>query len=198
MQQASTGFLKAGIVALALAGAGIIGIVGPGMAASGGGGSGGGSSGGSSSGGSSNDTTCNAGWEWDKAKQLCVRKKAELMNDKELYAEGRALAVDGHYKEALALLETIKNKHDAMVLTMIGYSKRKLGDVDTGMAFYQQALAIEPDNINTREYLGEGYVILGRMDLAQAQLDRIEKVCGTSCEQYEDLSTAMATGTGWQ
>lgn len=189
MKQAATGFMKAGIVALTLAGAAIVSIVGPGMAASGG----------SSGSSSSTDTpACNAGWVWDKKQQLCVRKESGLVGDKELYAQGRALAVDGHYKEALALLEAIRNKHDAMVLTMIGYSKRKLGDVDTGMAFYQQALAIEPDNINTREYLGEGYVILGRMDLAQAQLDRIEKVCGTNCEQYEDLSTAMNTGTGWQ
>lgn len=195
MKQQSTGLMKAGILALALAGASLIGV-GPGFAASGGGG--GGSSGGGSSSGSSNETTCNAGWEWDQAKQLCVRKDSSLMDDRELYVAGRALAKDGQYQEALALLQAIGNKHDAMVLTMIGYSKRKLGDVDTGIDFYHQALAIEPDNINTREYLGEGYVSLGRMDLAQVQLDRIEQVCGTTCEQYEDLSAAMATGTGWQ
>jgi tetratricopeptide (TPR) repeat protein len=189
MKTASTGILKAGLFAIALAGAGVLAASAPGFAASEGGG---GSSGGSS------ETKCNPGWEFDSSKGICVRKKAELMDDKELYAAGRQLALDGQYEEALTLLGRIADQHDAKVLTMIGYSTRKLGNVDAGIAYYHQALAIEPDNINTREYLGEGYVSLGRMDLAQVQLDRIEKVCGTSCEQYEDLAKAMATGNAWQ
>jgi hypothetical protein len=38
---------------------------------------------------------------------------------------------------------------------------------------------------------------MGRIDLAQVQLDRIEAICGTGCEQYAALSMAMETGTNW-
>jgi hypothetical protein len=32
------------------------------------------------------------------------------------------------------------------------------------MAIYQKALAIDPNNANTHEYNGEGYVSVGRFD----------------------------------
>jgi tetratricopeptide (TPR) repeat protein len=151
------------------------------------------------SGGSSPATpTCNKGWVWDQKKQQCVRAQSGLFDDRTLYTQGRALALAGRYEDALALLELVKDRHDAMVLTMIGYSKRKLGDVDAGIAFYQQALAIEPDNVNTREYLGEGYVSLGRTDLAEVELGRIEAVCGTACEQYRDLAAAIEGSGDWR
>jgi tetratricopeptide (TPR) repeat protein len=75
---------------------------------------------------------------------------------------------------------------------MIGYSKRKLGNFDEGVAYYQQALAIDPNNADTREYLGEAYVETGRMDLAKAELASVQTICGTECEQYEDLAAAIA------
>ena len=80
---------------------------------------------------------------------------------------------------------------------MIGYSKRKSGAVEEGIGYYHQALALNPDNVNTREYLGEGYVAMGRLDLAQAELDRIGALCGESCDQYIDLAAAMAGDSSW-
>jgi hypothetical protein len=40
----------------------------------------------------------------------------------------------------------------------------------------------------TREYLGEGYVAAGKMDLAKAQLTEIASRCGTTCEEYQELA----------
>ncbi len=172
---------RAAAAGIALCTAGLI-AVGPALAASGGGGSSGGS-------GSSN-IQCRAGWVYDKTKRICVRKDAA--GDSDLFEQGRALAVAGEYERALDLLEAVRNQDDAMVLTMIGYSKRKMGQVDEGLAYYHKALAIEPDNVLTREYLGEGYVITGRVDLARAELDRIGAICGnTSCEEYRDLAAAI-------
>jgi hypothetical protein len=42
-----------------------------------------------------------------------------------------------------------------------------------------------------REYLGEAYVIQGKMTEAKEQLRIIEKICGTECEEYEDLANAI-------
>jgi hypothetical protein len=167
---------------------------GSGGGGSGGGGSGGGSGhGGGSGGGSAGEGPihCNTkkGWAYDAKKDMCVH--SSLLDDKELYAQGRALAVAGHYDEALDILAAVRDQHDAMVLTMIGYSKRKLGHVDEGMAYYDRALAIEPDNINTHEYLGEGYVAVGKVQLAKLELDKLARICGTGCEQYEDLAKAI-------
>ena len=177
---------KARLLALTVAAAGAIMIGAPAFAASTGG----------SSGGTSGNT-CKEGMVWNKAKGVCEKASSGLFDDKTLYEQGRQLALAGEYGKALALFEVIKDKQDSDVLTMIGYSKRKSGAVEEGIAYYHQALAINPDNINTREYLGEGYVAMGRLDLAQAELDHIGKLCGESCEQYVDLAAAMAGDSNW-
>ena len=77
---------------------------------------------------------------------------------------------------------------------MRGYATRKLGRWDEGMALYEKALALDPDNINTHEYKGEAFVVAGRMDQAKAELATLQRLCGTECEQYEDLAKAIETG----
>ncbi len=162
----------------------------PAFAASGSGG--GGSDG---SGGSSAPVVCKKGFVWSKAVERCVKAQSGSLSDKELTEQGRALALAGHYDNALAVLDAVGNKRDATVLTYIGYSHRKMGDVDVGIRYYKEALAIDPNNLNTREYLGEGYASSGRMEEAKAELATLEKLCGnTSCEQYEDLANFITTG----
>jgi tetratricopeptide (TPR) repeat protein len=137
-----------------------------------------------------------AGGKW--ANNKCTGYKvSQLEKDWGLYRYGRAEALAGHYENALALLGAIENKNDAMVLTMIGYSKRKLGHTDEGIAIYHQALAIDPNNVNTHEYLGEGYLAAGRVDLAELELDTLNKLCGVGCEQYQDLQKALVTDNSW-
>lgn len=138
---------------------------------------------------------CADGTVYDSATKKCVARSSEI-DDRELYVTGRELALAGHYQEALDLLYRVTDK-DAMTLTMIGYATRKLGRVEEGIAIYYQALAIEPDNLNTHEYLGEGYLAAGRIDLAEAQLDILEGLCGTDCEQYRDLRKALLGEPVW-
>jgi tetratricopeptide (TPR) repeat protein len=140
---------------------------------------------------------CATGTKYDAAKKVCVTVNASLMDDRALYEQGRTLALAGYYNDALDTFAKIQNQHDAMVLTMIGYSKRKLGHTDEGIAIYHQALAIDPNNVNTHEYLGEGYLAAGRVDLAELELDTLAKLCGTTCEQYQDLQTALVGDGVW-
>jgi hypothetical protein len=46
-------------------------------------------------------------------------------------------------------------------------------------------------NAQVREYLGEVHVIQGELDLAKSQLATIKTICGTGCEEYEDLAQAI-------
>ena len=75
---------------------------------------------------------------------------------------------------------------------MIGYSNRKAGRLEIAVSYYDQALAMQPDYVKAREYLGEGYVAAGRVDLAKLQLAEIAKRAGTSSEEYIDLSEAIS------
>ena len=135
---------------------------------------------------------CPSGKVWKAGK--CVSQSSDALSDEDRARAGRQLARDGQYQEAIAVLETIADKNDARVLTYLGYSHRKLGDVDLGISLYLKALAIDPENIDTREYLGEGYVTKGQLDLAYLELVEIEKRCGTSCEEYRALEKAVLAG----
>jgi tetratricopeptide (TPR) repeat protein len=133
-------------------------------------------------------TKCKKGEVWSSKKNKCVKATSGVLPDNELYEEGRGLAKAGHYAWALDVLGAVANKNDPKVLNYIGYSHRKLGDFETGMSYYQQALALNPDFVLAREYLGEGYVASGQVELAKVQLAEIGKRCGTTCEEYQDLA----------
>jgi len=205
----TTMFDKTSRSVVTLAFIGLLASTGAALASSGGGGGGGGSSGGGGMGGSSGTSSgssgsssghfmpsnqvCKRGMVYSTKTQRCVKAQHSGLDDKELLQQGRQLALAGYYDNALDVLNAVQNKQDSMVLTYIGYSHRKKGDTDVGIGFYKQALAIDPNNLNTHEYLGEGYASAGRIELAKAELAIVQKLCGnTECEQYEDLSAAVA------
>ncbi len=75
----------------------------------------------------------------------------------------------------------------------IASAPSKLGPkADDAAMSYEKALAIDPDYVLAREYLGEGYVAAGRLDLARAQLGEIERRCGTDCRHYRKLAAVIS------
>jgi len=160
-----------------------------------GGSDGGGGSGGSGGSGGGNDSPtaqqCKKGTVWNKKTKKCVKVQSGVLTDEELYQQGRALAKEAHYDWAIEVLSAIQDQEDPRVLNYLGYSNRKAGRLETGIVYYQKALAIDPNFNLAREYLGEGYLAAGRVDLAVAQLEAIARSCGTACEEYQELNDAI-------
>ena len=138
--------------------------------------------------------TCPAGQVWSTSAKKCVTLKSQELNDEDRYAQAFKLAKSGKHAQSLTILKTIKNQKDPKVLTYLGYNNRKLGNTKTGVKYYKQALAIDPNYVQAREYLGEGYVAAGKISLAEEQLAEIKKRCGTSCEEYKDLAAVIKSG----
>ena len=85
----------------------------------------------------------------------------------------------------------LKNPNTAQALNYRGYATRKLGRTEEGIGYYLKSVALDPTYAQVREYLGEAYVIQGKIDLAKAQLATIKALCGTDCEEYEDLAEVI-------
>lgn len=134
-----------------------------------------------------------AKWEGESAakKQACVTLAAGVMGDDELYEQGKLLATESEYDWALEVLALITKQDDAKVLNYIGYSHRKAGRLETGIEAYKKALALDPDFVQAREYLGEAYVLAGKKDLAMVELGEIKTRCGETCPEYIDLQKAI-------
>ncbi len=125
----------------------------------------------------------------------CVKVKAGILPDEDLYQQGRQLAKDGEYDWALEVLAAVQNQNDPRVLNYTGYSNRKAGRLDVGISYYKKALAIDPNFVLAREYLGEGYVAAGRVDLAKLELNEIKTRVGENTEEYKDLLKAITTAS---
>ncbi len=83
------------------------------------------------------------------------------------------------------------------MLTYIGYSHRKMGDVDVGIGFYKQALAIDPNNLNTREYPRREKAMRAPAASRRRRPNSSRwksSAASAGCEQYDDLASFIATG----
>ncbi|MEC9367730.1 MAG: tetratricopeptide repeat protein [Pseudomonadota bacterium] len=109
------------------------------------------------------------------------------------YKKAVELAEAGKYAEAIDALKALNKPEDPRVLNYLGYSTRKMGKPEDALVFYDKAIAIEPDFAPAREYRGEAYIQLGKIDKAKAELVEIERICGNkTCESYVDLAAALA------
>lgn len=136
--------------------------------------------------------TCPKGQIYDTKTKTCMVEKGSMISEADRTQYAYALAKAGRYQEAIDVLNTLKQPNTAEALNYRGYATRKMGRTDEGIGYYQKSIALNPNYAKVREYLGEAYMVKGRPDLAKAQLAVIKTICGTGCEEYEDLANAIA------
>ena len=140
----------------------------------------------------SDSTTCGKGEVWDSSNKRCVKAENGVLPDKALTDYAYALVRAGRYREAIDVLNLLKDPNTAVALNYRGYATRKMGKIDEGIGYYLKSVALDPHYAQVREYLGEAYLLKGDTAGAQAQLRAIKGICGTVCESYEHLAVAIA------
>lgn len=98
------------------------------------------------------------------------------------------------WTEAIAKLKEIVavETSNSDAYNLLGYAYRKSGNLDLAQRYYTRALKLNPKHKGALEYQGELFVMLGQMDKAKANLDKIEELCGnTTCSFYKDLAKAI-------
>ena len=129
--------------------------------------------------------------KWKKCKGYSY-KPSTFSTDDERFLAGYWLAKNARYEEALVVLSTVENKNDPRVWNYIGFATRKLGRVSEALDYYGKAIALKPDYVMARAYMGEAYLAQGDLVAARNQLDEIAKSCGTTCTAYESLKAKVA------
>lgn len=135
--------------------------------------------------------SCPRGEIYDGTKGKCVKQSSDAVTDDTRYAYGGWLAQTGRYGEAIDVLSLAENKDDPRILNYLGYAHRNLGRFEVGLGYYRQALAVDPNYVKAREYMGEAFVVLGKIDEAREQLSEIATRCGETCEEYRLLAEAI-------
>tara|TARA_B100000900_G_scaffold362929_1_gene336543 strand:+ start:22 stop:531 length:510 start_codon:yes stop_codon:yes gene_type:complete len=97
------------------------------------------------------------------------------------------------FAEAHLMLKSLNkvNTDEADRLNLLGFTARKSGDLALAGEYYQQALALNPKHTGALEYQGELFIQLGKIELAKANLAKIDKICWLPCNAERDLKKAI-------
>lgn len=119
------------------------------------------------------------GWNFPSVEEgrVAYAEAVGLINQ-ERFAEGL---------DALSRAQAAVGPHPD-VLNYMGFASRKLGRTDDALAYYQEALALDPNHLGANEYLGELYIQMGELGLARRQLARLDELCAYGCAQREELA----------
>lgn len=115
----------------------------------------------------------------------------------DLMAQARKALGSGDYPGAIRELQAVvrENPRNADAHNLLGYSYRKRPSPDITKAFehYYTALRIDPRHKGAHEYIGQAYLMEKKPAEAEKHLAELEKICGgRSCEEYQELSRAIA------
>jgi tetratricopeptide (TPR) repeat protein len=106
------------------------------------------------------------------------------------YADAVGLINQERFAEAFDALrraESAVGPHPD-VLNYMGFVSRKLGRFDSALAYYSEALRLDPNHLGATEYLGELYIQMGDVNRARTQLARLDRLCAYGCVQREELA----------
>lgn len=134
---------------------------------------------------------------WDDKAKRCVRPKKSSLDSDQLYGAVRELAYAGRFQDAQGVLRAMVDQSDDRVLTYWGFTHRKLGNIALANAFYNQAIAQNPNNILARSYMGQGFVEDDRPAQALAQWRQIRARGGIGTWAELSLRAALETGQGF-
>lgn len=109
-----------------------------------------------------------------------------------VYDEAKAMVDEGNFAAALPKLVNLTkvDATNADAWNLLGFTYRKLGQLEDSNAAYLKVLAINPDHRGALEYQGELFITQGKIDLAQANLAKLKGLCG-NCEEADDLEKAL-------
>lgn len=104
------------------------------------------------------------------------------------------LVKSGQFDKALPRLEAlaVAESDNADVFNLLGFSRRKTGDLEGAGAAYARALALEPRHIGALEYQGELFLMLDDVAGAEANLEKLDGICWLGCDAERELKAAIA------
>jgi Flp pilus assembly protein TadD len=114
------------------------------------------------------------------------------------YARAVKLVDAGDYAGAIALLQKAiaADPTNANAHNYLGFSHRKLGNVDMALIQYRKALELNPKHRGANEYLGELYLDLDQLDKAKERLAVLDDACFFGCDEYRELNAKIKAYQG--
>ncbi|MFN0316258.1 MAG: tetratricopeptide repeat protein [Burkholderiales bacterium] len=110
------------------------------------------------------------------------------------FQSGKEAIQKQDWKKAVAFLEkaVAADPKNADARNYLGYSFRKLGDLNMAFQHYLEALKLNPKHRNAHEYIGEAYLMAGKLKEAEMHLAELNRLCSPiPCEEQKMLKLAI-------
>ena len=110
-----------------------------------------------------------------------------------MYSKAYKMIDKGQYSKAQKILKnyTKSEPEDPDGWTLLAFAYRKLDKFAESEEYYLKALNLEPDNKAALEYQGELFIETNRIDLANANIKKLQNLCPNSCEELEKLQSYL-------
>ena len=92
----------------------------------------------------------------------------------------------GLYERAL-----VANPKNLQAYVGLGRVYEGLDRVGRGLRFYRKALEIEPNDVTALRYQGLAFLRRGLIDRANANRDRLARICRDGCNALDDVELAI-------
>ena len=109
------------------------------------------------------------------------------------YKNGSIAAYNGKFLVAIKHLERAAriSPNNPDVYNLLGYSHRKLDQLEKAFDYYWKALKLDPRHLGANEYIGELYLRTNNLKKAEEHLAVLDDVCLFGCDEYDDLKDAI-------
>lgn len=109
------------------------------------------------------------------------------------YAAGKAAIERMDWARAVEQLQQAarRDPDSADVQNYLGFSYRKLGQLDRALSHYKRSLALNPRHRGAHEYIGEAYLLLDDLPRADEHLAALRRICLLPCEELADLEASV-------
>ncbi len=109
------------------------------------------------------------------------------------FIAGEKAAMDGNFEAAIGYFSKVVNTDPTSTdaYNLLGFSYRKLGNVDLAFENYNAALENDPNHLGANEYIGELYLEIGELAKAEKHLKILDAACLYGCDAYTDLKSAI-------
>jgi tetratricopeptide (TPR) repeat protein len=126
---------------------------------------------------------------------LAVPDSDEAAADPVLQQVGEATSRKDWAAAAAILKDAVaKTPDNADYHNLYAYSVRKGANPNMDLVFkhYNEALRHNPKHRGAHEYIGEAYLMVGKLGKAKEHLVQLDRLCFFPCGEYSDLKKAVA------
>ena len=114
--------------------------------------------------------------------------KYDKSNPTKMYSKAYKMIDKGQFSKAQKILKnyTKSEPNDSDGWTLLAFTYRKLEKYQASEESYVKALNIDPENKSALEYQGELFVETNRLDQANINVGKLQKLCPESCTELEN------------